>query len=610
MSKVKKRTIGDLFIHQCHKVPDSPAIGWLVKDKVKSLTFDEYRRRVEAICLGLKTQGLKRKDNVCIFAKTRPEWNLLDLAIMSMGSVVVPVYHDSSVEDLAYIVEHSEAQKIVIDTPVRFKRLLDVIHKLPNLKQVIAIEDIEGELARSLPSHIHFMQLRTLYSKGLEEVKEHPDLFQRLTNDTFETDVATIIYTSGTTGLPKGAVITQEAMGQMLLNVKKFTHGKIGEEDRSFIFLPLAHVFGRCDSLLPIIFGNEAVYASKLETLLSDIKIVEPTFMLAVPRVFEKIYLEIKKELRGRFKFKKELFNKALKAAKEYYDDVENDRTPSLGTILKYQIAYMGIFNIIYQKFGGKIRYFISGGATLNPKVFDLMKYSKLFILEGYGLTETIAPCTLNPLRKQIKGTVGIPIGDVQIKFDVDGEVLIKSRALFSAYYQDEEATGQAFDEGGWFRTGDLGRFDENGYLIITGRKKDLIILSTGKNISPSAIETKVKSSSDLIDHIILYGEGKKFLSALIIPNKEKTFDLAKSFGLETDSSTLSELLGLSQIKAEFDGIIRSCNLDLSSFTQIKKFTFFDQDVTSRNYMTSSMKLKKDAILGQAREQLEEFYFQ
>ena len=603
---LKKRTIGELLLYRHEKSKHDKAIGWIEDDDLKFINYDQYKFYIESLALAFKKQGLKRQDKVCILASTCKEWNFFDLALLSMGVAVIPIYHTYTSDEASFIINHSEAQTIILDNEVQFKKILNIIQDCKNLKHIISIENLDQKLIDSLPKGIHYFDYDDFFNSGKEEVNQNPDLFERLINETPETDIASIIYTSGTTGAPKGAVIKQKALTQMLLNVKKFSHNAFRANDRTLTFLPLSHVFGRCDSLLPLIFGWQCVYARSIDTLIDDMAIVKPTGMLAVPRIFEKIYSRINKQISDGLKIKKELFNFAIDAAKDYYDCLDNDKTPSTFQLIKYQASYKLVFSKIYETFGGEIRYFISGGAPLSPKIINFLRYCKLTILEGYGLTETVAPCTLNPFVRQNPGTVGMPIGDVKISFAHDKEILIKSDALFSGYYKNEEETKRVFTDDGWFMTGDVGEFTDDGYLKITDRKKDLIITSGGKNIAPQKIENQIKLSP-YISNCIVIGDQKKYLTAFISIEKDSFNSVLEKNKIDSDIS-FKEFIKLEPINDIIQEHVDKVNSNLANFETIKKFKILPIELSIYNYLTPSLKVKKKLILNDYRELIDSMY--
>jgi len=605
--KLKKKTIGDLFLYRTEKSSRYNSLGWIEDNKISFINYAQYRFRAEAIALAFKKQGMKKQDKVCILASTCKEWHLFDIALLSIGVTVVPIYHTYTSEEAQYILNHSEANTIVIDNEEQFNKVMHVIHDCKKLKHIISIESLSTKAIESIPKGIFYFDYIDFFNSGKEEINHNPDLFERLISETAQVDIASIIYTSGTTGEPKGAVITHKAMTQMLLNVRKFTNNAFSHDDRTLTFLPLSHVFGRCDSFLPLIFGWECVYARSIDTLIDDLELIQPTVMLAVPRIFEKIYSRIQKQITNGLKVKKEFFDLALKSAQDYFDAIDQDRTPSTREIIQYQLAYKFIFSKIYNTFGGRIRFFISGGAPLSPKIINFLRFCKLTILEGYGLTETIAPCTLNPFTRQSSGTVGVPIGDVSISFGADKEILIKSEALFSGYYKNEEETKKVFTEDGWFMSGDVGEFTEEGYLKITDRKKDLIITSGGKNIAPQKLENLLKLSPHIAQCTII-GDQKKYISALINIDEDSFKKiLSKDKQLDNDMG-LKELAVLPIVQKTIQEEIDKANERLAKFETIKRFTIIPIEYTTDNYLTPSLKVKRKLILEDFSKEIDAMY--
>lgn len=603
---LKKKVIGDLLLERAKLSANDNSIGWIEDDVIKFLDFKSYKSDIEALALALKKQGIKRHDRVAILGKTSKEWHLFDMALLSLGVVVIPIYHTYTAKEVSFILNHSEAKMLIVEDNEQYKKIVESYAELEFLKQVTSINEISNELAAKTPKKIALYHHKELMSLGREDVQHNPDLFERLIAEIPESDIASIIYTSGTTGLPKGAVIKQGALVQMLLNVKKYASNSFSAKDRTLTFLPLSHVFGRTDSLLPLVLGWECVYASSIETIIDDIALVKPTIMLAVPRIFEKIYAKINEKINEGSLIKQHLFEWAKESAQEYFDTIDRDKTPSTKTILQYQLAYRLVFSKIYKMFGSRLRYFISGGAPLSVEIIKFLKYSGLTILEGYGLTETIAPCVLNPLSKQVAGTVGRPLGDVQIKFAPDGEILVKTEALFCEYLKNQEATDEAFTEDKWFKTGDIGEFTPGGFLKITDRKKDIIITSGGKNVAPQKIENAAKLQPH-ISQCQVIGDKQKYLTALIGIDKE-------SFAKDFDRLQISPDLSLKEIAAhpEVHEIISSeleiINSKLARFETIKNYYILPIELTTDNYLTPSLKVRKKELLKDFAPQVQAMY--
>ncbi|MCO4755875.1 MAG: long-chain fatty acid--CoA ligase [Bacteriovoracaceae bacterium] len=601
--KLKKRSIGDLFLKRVQLSSEDNSVGWIEDDIIKFIDYQQYKNTVETLALALKKHGIKRQDKVAILGNTTKEWHFCDLALLCSGSVVVPIYHTYTGEEIAYILNHSEAKMLIVEDEKQLKKLVPIMGELKYLKQIVMLNKLG---ANTQIENRTFYDYEDLLIEGRDEVQSHPDMFERIIEETPESDIASIIYTSGTTGEPKGAVIKQSALTQMLLNVKKFSHHAFATKDRALTFLPLSHVFGRTDSLLPLIFGWECVYARSIQTIIDDIALVKPTIMLSVPRIFEKIYAKIFASVEKSNLVKQHLFDWAIDKAKAYFNEIDRDKTPSTKTILQYQLAYQLVFSKIYNMFGGRIRYFISGGAPLSVEIIQFLRYSGLTILEGYGLTETIAPCVLNPFSKQLPGSVGQPLGDVQISFAPDKEILIKSDALFSEYYKNEEKTKEVIDSDGWFHTGDIGEFTNDGYLMITDRKKDIIITSGGKNIAPQKIENLAKLQPH-IAQCILIGDKRKYLTALIAIEKEDFQAELAQLGISTDLD-LAEIVARPEIHEIVSSELEAVNGQLARFETIKEYYLLPTELTTDNYLTPSLKVKKKKLISDYESEIDAMY--
>lgn len=605
---MKFSNLAEYFIYRCKQSPQKNAIGWLENEELKFLSFEAYQQKIQSISAGLSLIGIEKSVKVSILGNTCKEWHFADLATMSLGAVVVPVYHTYSSDEVEYILNHSESQFIFIESKEQLEKLSKISGTvLSKINKIISFKNFEFS-EEEAKSNIHqkVISLNEITRLGQEYLKDSPDWLKQIVSITNESDLASIVYTSGTTGRPKGALMSHGAILQMLTNVKLSVRDTFNENDRTLTFLPLSHVFGRCDSLLILVFGWQMVFARSIEKIIHDLEIVRPTIMLAVPRIFEKIYERITNQVDDKGIITKFLFKIALNESKQYFDDIDADIVPSFKNQLSYDLGQKIIFKKIYNKFGGKIRYFVSGGAPLSPQISNIMRVLGFTILEGYGLTETIAPCCLNPIHRQINGTVGKPMGDVELSFDSDGEILIQSKALFSGYYKDEEETKNAFDEQGRFKTGDIGQLNDAGYLKITDRKKDLIITSAGKNVAPQKIENLAKTHK-YITHLIVYGDQRKFLTALIGIERENFAPLFEELGLayDADVDNLSNHPKIRElIKAEIDQI----NDHLQKYETIKKFTVLPVELSTDNYLTPSLKVKKKLIFKDFSDKIDAMY--
>lgn len=591
-----KNTIGHLFLEKTQTLPHKKAIGFISENQVTSYSFKEYKNKVEILTLALIRSGIISQDKVCILSQTCIEWNFFDLAILCSGAITVPIYHTNTSSEVEFIISQTEAKCIIIEDDIQFLKVYEKLKGIESLKVIVSIHKLSTEIIQKLPSHINYFSIEDFNKIGTEELTSNPDLFEIKINSQHDNNIASIVYTSGTTGDAKGVVIRHGALIKMLKNIKDFTDTALSHHDTNLIFLPLSHVLGRCDSFLNITFGCNSIYAESIDNLLVNIQLCKPTFMIAVPRIFEKIYektqldLDNNTSLKG--KFKKEIFSWAMNIANTYFDKVDVNKTPTANEILQFNLAKKFLFSKVYEKFGGKIRYFISGGAPLSSEVIKFLRNSGLTLVEGYGLTETIAPCVLNPFSRQKAGTVGRPIGDVEVSFTKDSEVLIRSQALFDHYYENEEQTQKVLSKENWFSTGDIGHFDKDGYLVITGRIKDIIITSGGKNIAPQKIEAKLKLSP-LVEHCVIIGDKRKYLTALVGLNEENLEEFLKN-----NTQTI-EIIKKNIVKV---------NSQLAKYETIKDFRVLPILLTTDNFLTPSLKVKKSRLTEAFSQLINEMY--
>lgn len=602
--KLAKKTVCDIFLHRTALSAKDGSIGSLENDEVQVITFANYKNIIESLTVALLSYGVKQQSKVCILSHTRKEWHFMDMSILCTGAICVPIYPNYPSRDILFIIEHSEAEILIIENEEQFKKIIPISGKLKNIKRIITIDPIRDELKQELEFAIHISDFEELVNLGISELQNQPDLFHLTIQNISETSTATIVYTSGTTGDPKGAVITHLALYQVLENIKNYSHKGFNEDDRLLTFLPLSHVLGRCESFFPLIFGCEAIYASSNEKLIENIKVVKPTLMVAVPRVFEKIYEMVMHRFDN--PVRKSLFDWAMGCANDYFKAIDSDRTPKTRTLIEYHLAQKLVFNNIYQQFGGKLRYFISGGAPLSVEIIKFLRNSNLTVLEGYGLTETVAPCCVNPMNKQIPGTVGQPLGDVELRFLDDGEILIKSAAMFKEYYKNPKATAEVLGEDGWFHTGDIGFINEQGFLKITDRKKDLIITSGGKNIPPQKLENILKYSTYIQDAVII-GDKRKYITALIIIDKDAVSKHFDEFEIPDDAE-MQDLANHSKVINLIQEEINLINEELATFESIKKFKILPLELSTENYLTPSLKLKRKNLMADYKALIDAMY--
>ncbi len=595
------KTIPRLFLRRVMKKPEATAIGWIYKNELKTYRYDHYASLVAAIANNLNAKGLRKGDRLAILADTCKEWHLVDIACMCVGIVVIPIYHTYVESEIQYILNHSKAKFLFLDNNVQFKKILQIKNNLPHLESIFHLHEVD-RLEELGKSSFTFHELTT----SNEEEASSMSRFKKNTEFVHEDDLATVVYTSGTTGEPKGAVITHRAISAMLFNLRSSLSGAIGKDDRNLCFLPLSHVFGRADSLLHLPFGLEVIYAEGIDKILRNLNLATPTMLLAVPRIFEKFYAKVMSTFDEGPLYKKKLFEWAMKVSNQYFSKIEKDLAPTSFEIIERNLAYKLVFSKIYEKFGGKIRFFVSGGAPLSVDIIKFLRNSNLTVLEGYGLTETIAPCTVNPPSKQIAGTVGIPVGDVQVDFASDGEILIKSEALFSGYLDNPTATEESFDQG-WFKTGDIGVMTAEGYLMITDRKKDIIITAGGKNVAPQKIENMMKLKK-YITHFMVIGDKRNYLTGVVGIDKESFQEDFEKLGIKS-TDTVTQIAMNPKVIAAIKQQVDEVNEELARFESIKKIFIAPTEFSVESgEITPSLKLKKKVLMEKFKEEINAMY--
>ncbi len=605
------QTISQLLIKKTQKAPNKRAIGYIENQEMRFITNHEYFEVVKKIFYSLSILNHLPGEKIAILSQTNKEWHFIDMGSILHRGVVIPIYPTYLSNEVEYILNHSESKIIFIENESQLNKLIEEQEKLPSLKYIISLREIHEDLIKKINSNFIFYTYTHFLELGTEEIKKSPQLLNAFIEETDPKEIASIVYTSGTTGEPKGAMISHQAFIAMLLNVYQGLKNNIDSHDRNLIFLPLSHVLGRCDSYLHLILELESVYAESLDKVVDNLKIVRPSILIAVPRIFEKVYAKVLDNVSKESELKKKVFEWALDASSVYYQKISEDISPSPYEIIQKNIAYNLVFKKVYDNFGGKIRFLVSGGAPLSPEIIKFLQNANLTILEGYGLTETVAPCVLNPPVRQIPGTIGIPLGDVQIKFADDGEILIKTKALFSGYYKNEKATKEAFNTDDWFMTGDIGEITTDGYVKITDRKKDIIITSAGKNIAPLKIENLLKLRN-YISNAVIVGDKRKFLTAIISIDLDSLKSKLPELGLLENldkSLKYEDLAPRPEIYNLINDEIKALNSELASFESIKGFFIAPVDFSVENgQITPSLKLKKKIIMKTYQDEIDAMY--
>ncbi|MBU1036607.1 long-chain fatty acid--CoA ligase [Patescibacteria group bacterium] len=551
--------------------PHNMALGYKISGRYHTLSYKKLLDKVNRCVTGLKKLGVGEGDKVAILSKNRPEWVQLDLALNKIGAISVPIHITLSPKYLKYIIENSKVQYLAIgDYLSKYYEIKSEI----NLKKVITFPKIEW-----LEDFIYFADL----------LKEEPDK-----SESVLTDVCSIIYTSGTTGDPKGVMLTNQNFIQNIEASSKFV--PITAKDTFLSFLPLSHVLERTGGYYGALFFGAAIYyAGSYQTIAEDIKRVKPTIIITVPRLFEKFYDKVMDRVRAeKSKFKQKIIYGSFKVSRVYLNARKEKSAFKPFLQLSHFLADKFILSKIRNYLGGHLKFAICGGATLNPSTAKFFESLGIKILEGYGLTETSPIVSVNPVNDYHFNTVGKIIPQVEVKIADDKEILVKGPNIMKGYYDNKKATKQSFTKDGWFKTEDLGYVDEDGYLTIIGRKKEMIVLSTGKNVNPVDLENALQQSK-FINQAMVFGDKQKHLSALIVPDFGELEIYAQKNNIDLE---LSELICyqpiLDLIKSEIENQLK----EFPDNERISKFVLLDKEFSEeREELTPTLKLRRERIL-------------
>src|SRR5579864_4383413 len=533
----------------------------------------ELYRDAVGVARTLANWGIQRGDRIAILSENRPEWALADFGAMLLGAVVVPIYTTLTAEQTAYLLKDSGARVIFLSTAEQLKKFLEIRHETQVEKAVIM--DYVG-ITEAIPMH------RLMHEGPLTR---DPDLDARA-KSIGPGDVATIIYTSGTTGIPKGVMLTH---GNMASNVACSLEAfGIGHDDLYISFLPLSHVTARHVDYAMLFNGVTVAYCAFFDHLLKTIAEVRPTIFVAVPRVYEKVYYQVQQKTQAGLKHK--IYKWAIKVGHAHRDQILAGKPPSSPA---WKLADKLVFSKVRHGLGGRVKLFISGGAPLGKELAGWYADLGIRIHEGYGLTETSPVIAVNKPGNHKLGTVGKPLRNVEVRIADDGEILVRGPSVFHQYWKMPDETRNAFADG-WFKTGDIGNLDPDGFLSVTDRKKDLIKTSGGKFIAPQPLENKLKASP-LVQEAVLVGDKRKFVSVVIQPNFAVVEDWARRN--QVSFSSRHDLVANTQIRALFEEVIGTLNEDLARFETIKKLLLVAEDFTvADGTMTPSMKVRRRMV--------------
>lgn len=604
MEKFNSKKLPYLSIPQmlqvnAEKYADLPAISFKRGGGYLTLNYQQFYIRVLMAARGLGKAGIRPGDKVAVFSENRAGWAIADLAIQCALGVSVPIYATNTGAQAAYVINHSGAKIIFISDRIQYEKLLAVRDQIPQVELVISFERFLGE--RNLPVYTLYQLSEISHPIKDEEKRQIEQQIASITPD----DLITIIYTSGTTGVPKGAMLTQYNMAiNAWYGLQRA--GEIGMGGTFLSFLPLSHVLERSAGYHAVLMsGGHIAFAEDVSKVVENILEVKPTAMVSVPRLFEKIYSRVYENVHLMSPAKRQMFHKAVEVGREYIYQkyVKKQPTGILG--VKYRFYDKMIFRKVRRYFGGSLKFFICGGAPLDKTINEFMWIIGIPVYEGYGLTETSPALTLNS-REQIRfGSVGLPLSETEFKLADDGELLTRGPQVMSGYYHDDKGTAEAFVDG-WFKTGDIAHIDDDGFVYIIDRKKEIIVTAGGKNIPPQPLENELKLDK-YISQAYIHGDKKPYLVALLTPNLERLIEFSREKNISYLG--LDDLVANHEVLKLYAQRLEHFNKKLPAYETIKKFVLLPREFsTEGGELTPTMKLKRKVIFDLYKDKIEQLY--
>jgi len=602
-SKIENRapSVAALFVDRVAHSPNREAFRYVDAADPKqwsSVTWSEAGDRVRNLAAGLIVLGVQAEQRVALASATRYEWVLADLAVMCAGAATTTVYPTTTAGDVAYIVANSGSRIVFAEDDAQLTKLRENRGELGDVEKVVLIDGDPGDDDWV----ITFDQLHDL---GEELLAETPDAVHDRIEAIDPDDLATLIYTSGTTGRPKGVRLSHSAWTYEAAAID--ATGILDADDLQYLWLPLSHVFGKVLLTLPLQIGFATAVDGRVDKIVENLAVVKPTFMGAAPRIFEKAYARIVSTVREEGGPKEKIFDWAVGVGLRVSKAKQAGESPSLLDSVQHAVADRLVYSTIRERFGGRLKFFISGSAALNRDVAQWFDAVGIVVLEGYGLSETSAASFVNRPAAYRFGTVGWPIPGTETRIADDGEILIKGPGVMSGYHENPEATAEALTDDGWFHTGDIGELDDNGYLRITDRKKDMFKTSNGKYVAPSAVAATFKGICPYVGELIVDGEGKSYCVALISLDAESIGEWAQNHDL--GGKSFAEIANAQETRNLIGGYVEELNAGLNRWEQIKKFRILDRELTVENgEITPSMKLKRKVVMTNFSDELENLY--
>ncbi|GAA2227425.1 AMP-dependent synthetase/ligase [Streptomyces amakusaensis] len=610
-------SVAALFAERVAATPDAeafrhpvPAASGRGPDGWKSLSWSGAAERVYAVAAGLIGLGIEPEERVALLSATRIEWIVADLGVMCAGGATTTVYPSTNAEQSAYILADSGSRVLIAEDAVQLAKARERRAELPELRHVVVI-DGTGVTAEEDDPDGWVLTLAELEARGAAYLRQHPEAVRKRIEAITADQLATVIYTSGTTGPPKGVRLPHDNWSYMAKAIA--ATGLLSKDDLQYLWLPLAHVFGKVLLSGQIELGHVIAVDGRIDKIVENLPVVRPTYMAAVPRIFEKVYNGVAAKARAGGPAKYKIFQWAAEVSREY-SKATQDNFRRTGTVsapfaltAKHKVADKLVYAKLRAAFGGRLRAAVSGSAALSPELGHFFGGAGIHILEGYGLTESSAASFVNPGEAYRTGTVGKPLPGTEVRIADDGEILLRGPGIMEGYHGLPEKTGEVLEPDGWLHTGDIGELSPDGYLSITDRKKDLIKTSGGKYIAPTELEIQFKALCPFVSNMIVVGANRNYCTALIALDEPTLLNWAKEHGL--DGKTYAEVLAAPAARELLQGYVDRLNEGLQRWQTIKKFRLLPRDLdVEHGDLTPSLKLRRPVVEREFQHLIEEMY--
>ncbi|MCL2553893.1 MAG: AMP-dependent synthetase/ligase [Actinomycetia bacterium] len=608
-------SVATLFLERVAATPDAEAYRYPVPaesgqgpDGWNSLTWDQAAGRVYAIAAGLMDLGVRPEERVAIAANTSVDWILADLAVLCAGAATTTVYPSTNADETAFILADSGSRVLIAEDAGQLAKARARRAELPELAHVVVI-DPAG--AADTDGDGWVLSLEELEKRGAAYLEAHPSAVTDAVAHITKDQLATLIYTSGTTGRPKGVRLPHDAWAYMARAIQSID--LIHEDDVQYLWLPLAHVFGKVLTAGHITVGHVTAVDGRVDKIIENLPVVQPTYMAAVPRIFEKVYNGVAAKARAGGAAKYKIFQWAAEVAREYAKTTQNSMrltgtpTAPVGLRAKHAVADKLVYAKLREAFGGRLRACVSGSAALAPEIGYFFAGAGIHILEGYGLTESSAASFVNPGESYRTGTVGKALPGLEVRVAEDGEILLRGPGIMQGYHGLPEKTAEVLEPDGWFHTGDIGELSPDGFLKITDRKKDLIKTSGGKYIAPAEVEGQFKAVCPFVSNVLVVGGGRNFCTALLALDEPTILAWAQENGLE--ARAYADIVATEQVRELIQGYVDQLNEGLQRWQQVRQFRLLPRDLdVEHGDLTPSLKLKRPVVEREFAPLIEEMY--